>query len=76
VKRHFPVTLFYKHYVSSPQIDRGSGPFIRGNNSLNLAEAAGIGATDLKPIEVLGVPTEQARIDFWDRVRWGRRCGS
>jgi uncharacterized protein (DUF362 family) len=47
-----------------PQSDRGSGPFIRGNNTLKLAEAVGIGTTDLKRIEVVGVPIEKARIDF------------
>ncbi|HLH03298.1 MAG TPA: DUF362 domain-containing protein [Bryobacteraceae bacterium] len=47
-----------------PQTDRGSGPFIRGNNTLKLAEAVGIGTTDLKRIEVVGLPIEKAKIDF------------
>ena len=47
-----------------PQADRGSSPFIRGDNSLKLAEAVGIGTTDLKRIEVVGVPVKEARIDF------------
>jgi uncharacterized protein (DUF362 family) len=48
----------------SPQADRGSSPFIRGDNSLKLAEAVGIGTTDLKRIEVVGLTIRQARINF------------
>jgi hypothetical protein len=48
----------------SPQADRGSGPFIRGDNSLKLAEAVGIGTTDLNRIEVVGVSIKDAKIDF------------
>ncbi len=47
-----------------PRSDRGSGPFIRGNNTLKLAEAKGIGTTDLNRIEVVGLPINQAKIDF------------
>jgi len=47
-----------------PKTDRGSGPFIRGNNTLKLAEAVGIGTTDLHRIEVVGLPMDKARIDF------------
>jgi uncharacterized protein (DUF362 family) len=47
-----------------PRSDRGSGPFVRGNNSLKLGEAVGIGTTDLKRIEVVGLPINQAKIDF------------
>ena len=47
-----------------PKSDRGSGPFIRGNNMLKLAEAAGLGTTDLSRIEVVGLPIAQARINF------------
>ncbi|MDQ2840995.1 MAG: DUF362 domain-containing protein [Acidobacteriota bacterium] len=47
-----------------PKADRGSGPFIRGNNTLKLAEAVGIGTTDLNRIEVVGLPIEQARVNF------------
>ncbi|MBV8706753.1 MAG: DUF362 domain-containing protein, partial [Acidobacteriaceae bacterium] len=32
----------------SPQMDRGSSPFVRGDNALKLAEAVGIGTADLK----------------------------
>jgi uncharacterized protein (DUF362 family) len=48
----------------SPQSDRGSSPFIRGDNSLKLAEAVGIGTTDLTRIEVVGVPIKDEKIDF------------
>jgi uncharacterized protein (DUF362 family) len=48
----------------SPQADRGSSPFIRGDNSLKLAEGAGIGTAELKRIEVTGLSIEEARIDF------------
>jgi uncharacterized protein (DUF362 family) len=47
-----------------PAATRGSSPFIRGDNSLKLAEAVGIGTTDLKRIEVVGLPIREARIDF------------
>ncbi|HEY7209928.1 MAG TPA: DUF362 domain-containing protein [Bryobacteraceae bacterium] len=47
-----------------PKTDRGSGPFLRGNSTLKLAEAAGIGTTDLNRIEVVGLPVAKARIDF------------
>ncbi len=47
-----------------PKADRGSSPFIRGDNSLKLAEAAGIGTTDLKRIEVAGLSINQAKINF------------
>ena len=48
----------------SPQADRGTSPFIRGDNSLKIAESVGIGTADLKRIEVVGVPIKDARIDF------------
>ena len=47
-----------------PKADRGSSPFLRGDNSLKLAEAAGLGTSDLKRIDVVGLPLVQARIDF------------
>lgn len=47
-----------------PRADRGTSPFIRGDNSLKLAEAVGIGSTDLKRIEVVGVSIKDAKIDF------------
>jgi uncharacterized protein (DUF362 family) len=48
----------------NPQADRGTSPFIRGDNSLKLAEAVGIGSTDLKRIEVVGLSIGDARIEF------------
>ncbi len=48
----------------STQADRGTSPFIRGDNSLKLAEAVGIGSADLNRIEVVGVPIKDAHIDF------------
>ncbi|MBV9102408.1 MAG: DUF362 domain-containing protein [Candidatus Eremiobacteraeota bacterium] len=47
-----------------PRADRGTHPFIRGDNTLKLAEAVGIGTTDLKRIEVRGVSIKDARLNF------------
>jgi uncharacterized protein (DUF362 family) len=47
-----------------PHADRGTPPFIRGDNTLKLAEAVGLGTTDLNRIEVVGVPIRDARINF------------
>lgn len=47
-----------------PKSDRGTGPFVRGDNSLKLAEAVGIGTTDLNRIEVVGLSIAQAKYDF------------
>lgn len=44
--------------------DRGTSPFIRGDNSLKLAEAAGIGTADLSRIEVVGLSVQEARVQF------------
>jgi uncharacterized protein (DUF362 family) len=43
---------------------RGTGPFVRGDNSLQLAQAVGIGTADLARIEVVGLSIKEARIDF------------
>lgn len=48
----------------NPRADRGASPFLRGDNTLKLAEAAGIGTTDLRRIEVAGVSIRQAAIHF------------
>jgi uncharacterized protein (DUF362 family) len=48
----------------STKADRGSSPFIRGDNSLKLAEAVGIGTADLDRIEIAGLSIKDARIDF------------
>ena len=47
-----------------PQAQRGTPPFLRGDNTLKLAEAVGIGTTDLKRIEIVGLPLKDAQIDF------------
>ena len=47
-----------------PQGDRGKAPFVRGNSALKLAEAVGLGTTNLNRIEVVGLPIAKARIDF------------
>jgi uncharacterized protein (DUF362 family) len=47
-----------------PYADRGTLPFVRGDNSLKLAEAVGLGTIDLKRIEVRGLSVKDARINF------------
>src|SRR6201995_4510048 len=47
-----------------PYAERGTSPFIRGDNSLRLAEEAGIGTGDLKRIEVVGLSLKDAHINF------------
>jgi uncharacterized protein (DUF362 family) len=45
----------------NPRAGKGEAPFYRNaENTLTLAEAHGVGTTDLKRIEVRGVPIEQA----------------
>jgi uncharacterized protein (DUF362 family) len=44
----------------NPRVSRGSKPFATCDNIALLAEAHGVGTTDLKRIEVRGVPIEQA----------------
>jgi uncharacterized protein (DUF362 family) len=44
----------------NPRATRGTPPFRNADNTLLLAEAHGVGAADLKRIEVRGVPIEQA----------------
>lgn len=48
----------------NPRADQGTPPFIRGDNMLKLAEAVGIGTTDLNQIEVVGVSIRDARVNF------------
>jgi len=43
-----------------PRADRGTKPFPHADNTMLLAEANGVGSTDLKRIDVRGVPIEQA----------------
>jgi uncharacterized protein (DUF362 family) len=47
-----------------PRANRGKPPFHHGDNTLLLAEAAGLGTTDLARIEVAGVPVRNAVFDF------------
>ena len=47
-----------------PKATRGTKPFLRGDNVLLLAEAKGVGSTDLSRIEVAGLPIPEARVDF------------
>ena len=44
----------------NPRASRGTAPFRTCDNTLALAEAHGIGTTDLKRIDVRGVPLESA----------------
>ena len=47
-----------------PRADRGANPFLRGDNTLKLAEAVGIGSTDLGRIEVAGLALRDARFEY------------
>ncbi len=47
-----------------PHADRGTKPFLRGDNTLKLCEEAGVGTTDLSRIEVAGLSIKEAFHDF------------
>ncbi len=47
-----------------PNSDRGAKPFIRGDSTLKLCEAKGIGTTDLSRIEVAGLSIKDALHDY------------
>lgn len=47
-----------------PQALAGAAPFLRGDNTLALAEAAGIGAAAVSQIEIAGLSVDEARFDF------------
>ncbi len=47
-----------------PYAERGTSPFIQGDNSLRVPEEAGIGTRDLKRIEVVGLSIKDAHINF------------
>jgi uncharacterized protein (DUF362 family) len=47
-----------------PMATRGAAPFERCDNTLELAEAKGLGTRDLKRIEVVGTPIREAALDF------------
>ena len=47
-----------------PHADRGTAPFLRGDNTLKLCEAEGVGTTDLNRIEVAGLSIKEALHDY------------
>ena len=47
-----------------PRAAKGVAPFVDCDNSLRLAEARGVGTTDLKNIEVAGLSIHEARFAF------------
>jgi len=47
-----------------PRAARGHASFLRCDNTLLLAEAAGLGSADLSQIEVAGLPLKEARVNF------------
>lgn len=47
-----------------PRADRGAKPFLRGDNTMKLAEAVGIGTADLSRIEVAGLSIKEALFDY------------
>jgi uncharacterized protein (DUF362 family) len=49
-----------------PMADRGTPPFETCDSTLRLAEQLGVGARDLRQIEVLGVPIAEATCKFRD----------
>ena len=48
----------------NPRALRGTAPFQKCDNILQLAEAHGVGTTDLSKIDVRGVSIEQAMYKF------------
>ena len=47
-----------------PRATRGTAPFLNGDNTLLLAEQAGLGTADIKKIEVAGLLLKDAKLDF------------
>ncbi|HWQ53571.1 MAG TPA: DUF362 domain-containing protein [Bryobacteraceae bacterium] len=47
-----------------PRADRGTDPFLRGDNCMKLAEAVGIGTADLARIEVAGLSIKAALFKY------------
>ncbi|MCL5744748.1 MAG: hypothetical protein M1541_12605, partial [Acidobacteria bacterium] len=47
-----------------PRAQRGTKPFLRGDNTMLLAEAAGVGTADLSRIEFAGLSIREALCDF------------
>jgi uncharacterized protein (DUF362 family) len=52
-----------------PMADRGTPPFEHCDSTLHLAESGGAGTRDLKRIEVLGTPIQQARVVDFAAIR-------
>jgi hypothetical protein len=48
----------------NPLGDRGEKPFLRGDNTIKLAQAAGIGTAELSRIELPGLKIEEALCDY------------
>ena len=60
-----------------PQAPRWTAPFTNCDNTMRLAEARGIGTTDLKRIEIIGTPLREALSPFpraSAQVRPQQRC--
>jgi len=47
-----------------PRANKGTAPFVDCDNTLRLAEARGVGTTDLKNIEVRGLSIREALFPF------------
>ncbi|MGA1996899.1 MAG: DUF362 domain-containing protein [Bryobacteraceae bacterium] len=58
-----------------PMGDRGTPPFETCDSTLRLAEGVGIGTRDLKRIEVVGTPIQEALFSFAELRRQRRRAG-
>ncbi len=52
-----------------PMARAGEAPFVWSDNTLELAEAKGLGSRDLARIEVAGTPIREARFDFAPLLR-------
>ena len=58
-----------------PMADRGTPPFETCDSTLRLAEDVGAGTRDLKRIEVVGTPIQEAMFSFAELRRQRRRSG-
>jgi uncharacterized protein (DUF362 family) len=47
-----------------PRATRGTAPFLHGDNTLLLAEAAGLGSAELSKIEIAGLALKDAKFNF------------
>jgi hypothetical protein len=57
-----------------PMADRGTPPFETCDSTLRLAEGVGIGTRDLKRIEAVGTPIQEALFSFAELRRQRRRA--